>query len=121
MALLPVKHLLTTYLPTDSENRPAEGFSFPRRADSRHSACPAAPPFPRLEGGHGALFWLLLLRFDFHLSDALVDLYRCFLPHLIGDMGVGVQCGGAGHMAQDSGECLDVHSIGQGVGGECVS
>ena len=119
MALLPVKHLLTTYLPTDSENRPAVGF-FSRRASLRHSACLSAPPFPRLEGGHGALFWFLLLRFDFHLSDALVDLYRCPLPHLVGDMGVGVQCGGTGHMAQDGREGLNVHPVGQGVGGEGV-
>ena len=106
MALLPVKHLLTTYLPTDSENRPAVGF-FSRRASLRHSACLSAPPFPRLEGGHGALFWFLLLRIDFHLGDALVDLYRCPLPHLVGDMGVGVQRGGTGHMAQDGREGLD--------------
>ena len=119
MALLPVKHLLTTYLPTDSENRPAVGF-FSRRASLRHSACLSAPPFPRLEGGHGALFWFLLLRIDFHLGEALVDLYRCPLPHLVGDMGVGVQRGGTGHMAQDGREGLNVHPVGQGVGGEGV-
>lgn len=33
-------------------------------------------------------------------------------------MGVGVQRGGAGHMAQDGGQHLDVHPVGQGVGGE---
>lgn len=36
-------------------------------------------------------------------------------------MGVSVQRGGAGHMAQDSGQRLDVHPIGQGVGGEGVT
>ena len=35
-------------------------------------------------------------------------------------MGVGVQCGGTGHMAQDGREGLNVHPVGQGVGGEGV-
>ena len=35
-------------------------------------------------------------------------------------MGVGVQRGRAGHMAQDGGQRLDVHPVGQGVGGEGV-
>ena len=117
MALLPVKHLLTTYLPTDSENRPAVGF-FSRRASLRHSACLSAPPLPCLEGGHRSLFRLFLLLRDLCLGDAPVDLHRRLLPHLVGDMGVGVQRGGAGHMAQDGGQRLDVHPIGQGGGGE---
>ena len=35
-------------------------------------------------------------------------------------MGVGVQRGGTGHMAQDGREGLNVHPVGQGVGGEGV-
>lgn len=82
------------------------------------SACLPAPPFSRLEGGHGALPGLLLLWFDFRLGDAQVDFHRRSLPHLVGDMGVGVQRGSAGHMAQDGGQRLDVHPVGQGIGGE---
>ena len=119
MALLPVKHLLTTYLPTDSENRPAVGF-FSRRASLRHSACLSAPSLPRLEGGHGALLGLSLLWFDFRLGDTLVDFRRRPLSHLVGYMGVGVQRGRAGHMTQDGGQRLDIHPIGQGGGCKSV-
>ena len=96
------------------------GISHSRRAGLRHSACLSAPSLPCLEGGHGSLFRLFLLFCDLCLGDALVDLHRCFLPHLVSDMGVSVQRGGAGHMAQDSGQRLDVHPVGQGVGGEGV-
>ena len=41
--------------------------------------------------------------------------------HLVGDMRVGVQGGGAGHMAQDGGQRLDVHSMGQGIGCESMA
>ena len=82
------------------------------------SACLSAPPFPCLEGGHCSLFRLFFLLCNLRLGDALVDLHRRFLPHLVSDMGVGIQRGGAGHMAQDGGQRLNIHSIGQGVGGE---
>ena len=109
---------MTTYLPTDSENRPGGRVSRSHRAGLRHSACLSAPSFPRLEGGHGAILVPLILWLDFRLGDTPVDLHRRFLPHLVSNMGVGVQRGGAGHMAQDGGQRLNVHSVGQGVGGE---
>ena len=35
-------------------------------------------------------------------------------------MGVGVQRGGRGDMAQDGGQRLNVHPVGEGIGGEGV-
>lgn len=85
-------------------------------------ACLSAPAFSGLECGHCsflrcAFFCELRLRF----FDTHIDFRRRFLPHLVRDMGVGVQCSGAGHMAQDGRQSLDVHSVCQSVGGECVS
>ena len=81
--------LLTTYLPTASENRPGGRVSRSHRAGLRHSACLSAPSFPRLEGGHGAILVPLILWLDFRLGDTPVDLHRRFLPHLVSNMGVG--------------------------------
>lgn len=83
-----VRHL-TTCLPTDSENRPTRD-GIPWWAGRFVSTGLSAPAFSGLEGGHSP-FWLgngcaLYLR----LCDALVDLHRCPLAHLVGDMGVGV-------------------------------
>lgn len=64
------------------------------------------------------LLWFLTRRLDFCLGNALVDLFRRPLPHLIGDMGVGVQRSGAGYMVQDGGQRFDIHPVCQGVGGE---
>ena len=80
------------------------------------SACHSAPSLSCLEGGHRSLFRLFLLLRDHCLGDAPVDFHRRLLSHLISDMGVGVQRGRAGHMAQDGGQRLDVHPVGQGVG-----
>lgn len=44
-------------------------------------------------------------------NNALVNFCRRHLAHLIGDMGVDVQRGVAGHVPNDSGECLGVHSM----------
>ena len=59
----------------------------------------SAPAFSGLEGSHGAL-WLgnSCILLHLRLCDALVDLHRCPLSHLVGDMGVGVQGRGTGHM-----------------------
>ena len=54
------------------------------------------------------------------LADAPVDLVRRALPHGVGDVGVGVQGGGAGYMADDGAQSLDVHPVLQGGGGEGV-
>ena len=43
------------------------------------------------------------------------------MPHFVGDVGVDVQRGGAGDVANNGGQGLDVHAMFQGVGGECVS
>ena len=104
------------------QQKPARrGFLSPGGPVLCHSTCFPTPSLPRLEGSHGAFLGRLLLWFDFRLGDALVNLYRCSLPHLVSDMGVSVQRGGAGHMAQDSGQCFNIHSVGQSIGGECVS
>ena len=103
------------------QQKPARrGFLSPGGPVLCHSTCLSAPSLPRLEGGHGALLGLSLLWFDFRLGDTLADFHRRPLSHLVGDMGVGVQCGGTGHMAQDVREGLNVHPVGQGVGGEGV-
>lgn len=54
-------------------------------------------------------------------ADPLVDLCRRRPAHLVGDMGVDVQRSAAGHVADDSGECLDVHAVFQGGRYECVT
>lgn len=51
-------------------------------------------------------------------SNPLIDFCRCGALHLVGDMGVDVQGSGAGHMADDGGEGLDIHAVLQGGGGE---
>ena len=53
-------------------------------------------------------------------TNTLVDFGCCRPAHLIGDMDVNVQCGAAGHMADDSGECFDIHSMLQCGGGKGV-
>ena len=54
-------------------------------------------------------------------ADTLVD-FHCRRPaHLVGDVGVDVQCGAAGHMPDDGREGFDVHSMFQGKGRKCVS
>ena len=53
--------------------------------------------------------------------DPPVDVYSRFLPHLVGDVGVGVQGGGRRHMADDRRERLHIHSILQGHGGKRVT
>ena len=77
-----------------------------------------------LVGLEGAGGWFLGCRFlpgfRFGSPDSLVDLVRRVLPHGIGDVGVGVQGGGAGHMADDGAQGLDVHAVFQGGGGEGV-
>ena len=63
-----------------------------------------------LVGLEGAGGWFLGCRFPpgfrFGSPDSLVDLVRRVLPHGIGDVGVGVQGGGAGHMADDGAQGL---------------
>ena len=54
-------------------------------------------------------------------SNPLIDFCRCGALHLVGDMGVDVQGGGTGHMADDGGEGLDIHAVLQGGGGEGVA
>ena len=58
-----------------------------------------------LVGLEGAGGWFLgggfLSGFRFGSPDSLVDLVRRVLPHGIGDVGVGVQGGGGGDMADD--------------------
>lgn len=44
-------------------------------------------------------------------TDTLVD-FRCRRPaHLVGDMGVDVQCGAAGNVPDDSGKCFHIHAV----------
>ena len=50
-----------------------------------------------------------------------VDADGGLLPHVVGDMGVDIQRGAAGHMADDGGQRLDVHPMLQSVGGEHMS
>ena len=50
------------------------------------------------------------------LCDTLVELHRCFLPHLISDMGVSVQGGRTEYMAKDGGQGFNVHPVGQSIG-----
>ena len=103
------------------QRKPARRGDFPLLAgQSVWSAGLSAPSFSCLEGGHRSLFRLLLLLRDLRLGDAEVYLHRRPLPHLIRDMGVGVQRGGAGYMAQDGGQGLHIHSVGQSVGCECM-
>ena len=95
MALLPVKHLLTTCLPTDSENRPAGDFSLP------------AGQFYVIQLAfrlHRFLAWKVVMVRSFGFSSCGLTstlampwsiFHRCPLPHLVGDMGVGVQRGRA--------------------------
>ena len=73
-----------------------------------------------LEGAGRQFLGCLPVIFWLRLSDPPVDLIRRALPHGVGDVGVGVQRGGAGHMADDGGQRLDVHSVLQGGGGEGV-
>ena len=60
-----------------------------------------------LAGLEGAGDWLpgygFLSGFRFGSSDSPVDLIRRALPHGVSDVGVDVQSGGAGDMANDGG------------------
>ena len=81
----------------------------------------SAPALFSLECGHSAFLWCVFLyRLWIGLCDTHIDFRRRFLPHLIGDVGVGVQRGGAGHMPQNGRQGLDVHSVSQSIGGEGV-
>ena len=70
----------------------------------------------------GGGFWGATSRLGFGSALPIppVDLVRRALPHGIGDVGVGVQGGGAGHMADNGAQRLDVHAVFQGGGGEGV-
>lgn len=111
---------LTTYLPTDSEKPPRRGF--PSGGVDCFLLCrPSAPSLSCLEVGHRALLWCVFFcRQRLRFGDARVDPRRRLPPHLLRDMGVGVQRGSRGDMAQDGGQRLNVHSVGEGIGGEGV-
>ena len=64
----------------------------------------------------GLLCLLLRLRLHLRLCDPPVDVRRRLLPHLIGDVGVGVQRRGRRHMADDRRERLHIHPVFQGHG-----
>ena len=55
-----------------------------------------------LEGSSAGRFRCFLVR-RLCPGDGPVDLVRRLLPHFVGDMGVHVQRGGTGHMADDRG------------------
>ena len=44
-------------------------------------------------------------------TDALVDLHRRCTAHFVGDVGVDIQCGAAGDMTDNGGECFDIHAM----------
>lgn len=76
----------------------------------------------RLEGAGSGLSWhWLILHLCLRFDAALVNLHCRCTAHLIGDMGVDVQRGAAGHMPDYRGEGLDIHSMLQGHGGEQVA
>lgn len=60
-------------------------------------------------------------RGNLRLADALVNLCSGLPLHIVRDVGVDVQCGGAGDVADDSGEGLHIHPMFQRVGSENVS
>ena len=65
-----------------------------------------------LEGaGDGFLGYGLLSGFRFGSPDPPVDLVRCVLPHGVSDVSVCVQGGGAGHVANDGAQGLDIHPM----------
>lgn len=82
----------------------------------------AALAFVGLEDGGRRVSWRRVnllggLAFD----DPTVDL-GCGSPlHLIGHMGIDVQRGAAGHMADDGRKSLRIHAVLQGSGGESMS
>ena len=86
------------------------------------AACPwlAVLSFDGLEGGPGGLFRNRGFLMRFYLCNGPVNFSRSRLPHLIGDVGVHVQRGGAGDVADNGGQGLDVHSMFQRVGCKCV-
>ena len=43
--------------------------------------------------------------------DPLVDLHRCCTAHFVGDVGVYIQRGAAGDVANNGGERFDVHAM----------
>ena len=51
----------------------------------------------------------------------MVDVQGSFLPHLIGDVGIGVQGRGRRDMADDGGKGHDIHPVLQGQGGKSVA
>ena len=53
-------------------------------------------------------------------ADPPVNLYSRCPAHLIGDVGVDVHRGGAGDVADDGGEGLDVHAVLQENCGKCM-
>lgn len=88
-------------------------------SDLRHASSTwiAVLALDRLEGGAGGLFLDRRIWPRFRLDDGAVDLCRRRLPHSVGDMGVDIQCRGAGDVPDDGGQGLDVHPVLQGVGG----
>ena len=74
-----------------------------------------------LEVRHGGLWrigWGFLL--CFHLSDTLVDTCGGGLTHIVGDVGVDIQRGRGGHMADDGGKGLNIHAVFQSCCGESM-
>ena len=83
-------------------------------------ARPALAAHVGLEVGHTRLFRLgrgsflprlrsVLLRRCF--ADAAVDVGGGREPHVVGDVGIDVQCGGRRHMAQHGGEGFHIHAV----------
>ena len=85
----------------------------------------ARPAAGQLYGYKGLLLLpdsRLPLRLRLHLRrcDPLVDVQGSFPSHLVGDVGIGIQCGRRGDMTDDGGEGLHIHPVFQGQGGESV-
>ena len=74
----------------------------------------------RLKGGSAGWFRRLPLR-RFSPGDGPVNFVRRLLPHFVGDMGVHVQRGGTGHVADDCGQGFHVHPVLQSAGGKGVA
>ena len=76
----------------------------------------------RLEGaGSGFLCGGFCFCRKLGLADSPVDFACRCLPHLIGDVGVDVQRGAAGHVPDHRGEGFDIDSVFQRHGGEQVT
>ena len=77
-------------------------------------AAPPVPAFPSLwlEAGHCMADLCLghICRWGL-LGNALVDLHRRRFLHIVSNMGIAVQGRGAGYMAYNGGQGLDVHPL----------